>query len=431
VARRVAVIVALLSTGPFARAAEAQDVFYRSWRWVKETSAARAAGLGGAMTAVPDDASGAESNPAALTTLVKSELLGNVLNRRDGTTAEGDALRARTGMGFLGLGGRLSAHWAVGVYAVEPQAVRLESSTSLMREGSTGTGRVEGTLTEAAASAAWRPVSRLHVGVRLAATRLTLDGSYRLQPASGSSLLEVSTEGDATSLTAGIGILYEASPRVWLGLARLGGARFEIPRTARLNGLPEQALDGDGPSVVRQPSVVSGGLALLAGTRVLLTGQLDYVRYGEIQTPFASLAPGGTVPRFAVFAWEPRVGIELSLPFSAMSIQLRAGLSGRSAAGAERRDSAAAPVPTVPPLPSPPPAPIPTRTALQEITALATGSDRRLSRHGEGPAAGPRGALRRRGNVRAGRDGNSVLTPDAWSSRGGSLDRTFPDPLRR
>jgi hypothetical protein len=210
--------------------------------------------------------------------------------------------------------------------------------------------------------------------VRLAATRLTLDGSYRLQPASGSSLLEVSTEGDATNLTAGIGILYEANPRVRLGLVRLGGARFEIPRTARLNGLPEQALDGDGPSVARQPSVVSGGVALLAGTRLLLTGQLDYVRYGEIQTPFASLAPGGSLPRFAVFAWEPRMGIELSLPFSSMSIQLRAGLSGRSSAGVETDGTAgAAPIPTVPPLPTAPPGPFlpagPFRTALQEIAA--------------------------------------------------------------
>jgi hypothetical protein len=372
VAPRIALIFALLSTGTFARAAQAQDVFYRSWRWVKETSAARAAGLGGAMTAVPDDASGAESNPAALTTLVKSELLGNVLNRRDGTTAEGDAIQARTGMGFLGLGGRLSSRWAVGVYVVEPQAVRIESGSTLVRVGSTATGRVEGTLTEAGASAAWRPVSRLHVGVRLAATRLTLDGSYRLQPASGASLLEVQTAGGATNLTAGIGILYEASPRVRLGLARLGGARFEIPRTARLNGVPEQALDGDGPSVARQPSVVSGGVALLAGTRVLLTGQLDYVRYGEIQTPFASLAPGGSLPRFAVFAWEPRVGIELSLPFASMSLQLRAGLSGRNSAGAVSGGAAgAAPLPTAPPLPtpSPPIAPLPSGTALQQITA--------------------------------------------------------------
>jgi hypothetical protein len=387
VPRRVALIFALLWTGTFARPVDAQDVFYRSWRWLKETSAARAAGLGGAMTAVPDDASAAESNPAALTTLVKSELLGNVLNRRDGTTAEGDALRSRTGMGFLGLGGRLSSRWAVGVYVVEPQAVRIESGSALVRVGSTATGRVEGTLTEAGASAAWRPVSRLHVGVRLAATRLTLDGSYRLQPAGGAAVLEVDTAGDATSLTAGVGILYEASPHVRLGLARLGGARFEIPRTARLNGVPEQALDGDGPSVAQQPSVVSGGVALLAGTRVLLTGQLDYVRYGEIQTPFASLTPGGSLPRFAVFAWEPRVGIELSLPFASMSLQLRAGLSGRNSAGAVSGGAAgAAPLPTAPPLPtpSPPITPLPSGTALQQITAALA----------ETPRASETGSLR-------------------------------------
>ena len=417
-ARRTALVVALLWTGTFAGSAEAQVVFYRSWRWVKETSAARAAGLGGAMTAVPDDASGAESNPAALTTLVKSELLGNLLTRGDGRTAEGDALQARTGLGFVGLGGRLSSRWAVGVYVVEPQALRIESASALLREGSTGMGRVDGAMTEAGASAAWRPVSGLHVGVRLAASRLTLKGSYRLQPTSGSSLLEVDTAGGATSLTAGIGILYEASPRVRLGLARLGGARFDIPRTARLNGLPEQALDGDGPSVARQPSVFSGGVALLAGTRLLLTSQLDYVRYGEIQTPFASLTPGGVLPRFAVFAWEPRVGIELSLPFSSMSIQLRAGLSGRSSAGAEGGGAAAAaPVPTVPPLPSPSPAPGPPATALQQITAVLPetprGKETGLLRGSVGGSLVTAKGVRLDLAVRFGAEGTSVLAGTA------------------
>jgi hypothetical protein len=416
---RTTLLVALLSTSAFAPAADAQDVFYRSWRWLKESSAARAAGLGGAMTAVPDDASGAESNPAALTTLVKSELVGNVLSQRNATTAEGDALRARTGMGFLGLGGRLSSRWAVGVYAVEPQAVRLESGAGLMRAGSTGTGEVEGTLTEAGASAAWRPVSRLHVGVRLAVSRLDLSGRYRLQPAGGASLLEVQTQGEATSVTAGIGVLYEASPRVWLGLARLGGARFEIPRTATVNGRPEQALDGDSPSQVRQPSIVSGGVTLLAGTRLLLTGQLDYVRYGEIQTPFASLAPGGTLPRLAVFAWEPRIGVELSLPFSSMSLQLRAGLSGRSSAAATFGDSAATPAPTASPAPAPaPPAELaPSQRALFEITSALPETPR-----GREPGA-LRGAvggslvtakgLRLDLAVRFGRDGTSVLAGTA------------------
>jgi hypothetical protein len=374
VSRRVVALLlcALLVSG---RPVRAEDVFYRSWRWLKETSAARGAGQGGAMTAVPDDASGAESNPAALTTLAKSELVGNVLGQRSGRTAAGDALQARTGLGFAGLGGRLSSRWAVGAYVVEPQGVRIESGGGEERAGSTDTGQLEGTLTETGASAAFRPTSRLHVGVRVARSRLSLDGSYRLQSDRDAPLLEVETRGAATSVTAGVGVLYEATSRLVLGLARLGGARFQIPRTVLLNGRQEPALSAEGTSEIRQPSIVSGGLSLLANTRVRLTGQLDYVRYGEIQTPFPSSSGGAGPPRLAVFAWEPRAGVEVSLPFSSFSVQLRAGISGRSAplaSGQELNFGAsptAAPVPQPSPVPSP--APIPeTRTALQQITAV-------------------------------------------------------------
>jgi hypothetical protein len=357
------------------RPAGAEDVFYRSWRWVKETSAARGAGQGGAMTAVPDDASSAESNPAALTTLAKSELVGNVLGQRSGRTAAGDALQARTGLGFAGLGGRLSSRWAVGAYVVEPQGVRIESGRSGSLERSTDEGLLEGTLTETGASAAFRPTSRLHIGIRVARSRLNLDGRYRLQSTRDAPLLEVETRGAATSVTAGIGVLYEATSRLVLGLARLGGARFQIPRTVLLDGRQEPALSAEGTSEIRQPSIVSGGLSVLASTRVRLTGQLDYVRYGEIQTPFPSSTGGTAPPRFAVFAWEPRAGVEVSLPFSSFSVQLRAGISGRSAPLASGREGAfdatptAAPVPQPSPVPSP--APIPeARTALQQINAV-------------------------------------------------------------
>jgi hypothetical protein len=417
--RRTAVVLCLaLSTAP---AAEAQDIFYRSWRWVKETSAARAAGLGGAITAVPDDASAVESNPAALTTLTKSELVGNLLNQGAGETSSGDALRPRTGLGFVGLGGRLSSRWAVGAYVVEPQAVRLESSRTAQPLGVTDVGEVEGTLTEAGASAAWRPVSGLHVGVRLSASRLDLSGSYRLQPSGGAPLLEVATEGGATGLTTGIGVLYEASPRVWLGLARLGGARFSVSRTARLDGVREQALDAGGPSEVRQPSVVSAGLALLAGTRLLLTGQLDYVRYGEIETPFVSQDPGGVSSRFDVYAWEPRLGLEVSLPFSSFSLQLRAGLAGRSSAslGAGRESSlAAAPTAMPAPVPSPSPTgPTPTRTALQQLTAVLpetpTDKETGLLRGTLGASVATSKGVRLDLAVRLGGEGTAVLAGTA------------------
>jgi hypothetical protein len=351
-------------------AASADDVFYRSWRWLKETSSARGAGQGGAMTAVPDDASSAESNPAALTTLAKSELVGNVLGQASGRTAAGDALQARTGLGFAGRGGRLSSRWAGGADGVEPQGVRIESGGTARLAGSTDAGRLEGTLTETGASAAFRPTSRLHVGVRVARSRLSLDGTYRLQSSRDSPLLEVDTHGTATSVTAGIGLLYEATSRLVLGLARLGGARFEVPRTVLLNGRQEPALSAEGTSDIRQPSLVSGGLSLLASTRVRLTGQLDYVRYGEIQTPFPSSTGGTAPPRLAVFAWEPRAGVEVSLPFSSFSLQLRAGISGRSAPLASGQEGALAAAPTATPVPQPSPAPIPeSRPARQQITA--------------------------------------------------------------
>ena len=79
----------------------------------------------------------------------------------------GDALRPRTGLGFLGLGGRLSSRWAVGAYVVEPQGVRLESARTVSPAAVTDAGEVQGTLTEAGVSAAWRPASRLHLGIRL------------------------------------------------------------------------------------------------------------------------------------------------------------------------------------------------------------------------------------------------------------------------
>ena len=366
---RVAFLVAAVGLAG-TRVCSAQDVFYRSWRWLKETSSARGAGLGGAMTAVPDDASSAESNPAGLTTLSKSELVGNLLGHSDGTTTQGDALHAHTGLGFTGLGGRLSARWAVGAYVVEPQAVRIENGSSARPAGFTDTGQLEGTLRETGFSAAFRPASRLHVGVRVARSRLALDGRYRLQPSPNAPLLEVQTEGEATSFTAGLGVLYEASPRLMLGLATLGGARFHVPRTTLLDGREERALDPDHASDIRQPSIVSGGLSLLASARLRLMGQLDYVRYGEIQTPFPSNSAASGTPSLAVFAWEPRVGVELSLPFSSFSVQLRGGLSGRSAAAALPQEGVLATVPTVSPTPQPSPAPIPeARSALQQITA--------------------------------------------------------------
>jgi hypothetical protein len=347
--------------------AQTVDVFYRSWRWLKEPSAARSAGLAGSATALADDAGSAEANPASLTSLSKSEVRATLLSRGSGQTAAGDALGARTGIGFLGFAGRLSPRWAVGAYVVEPQSARLESG-STPPAGATETGTLDGTLREVGVSLAWRAHRTLHLGVRLSANSLSLDGSYRVAGPQGGPIVEVETRGESTRTAVSWGVLYQAGPRVRLGLAHLGGARWPTPRTTRVGSVLGQA-STPGDYEVRQPTVTSGGVSYEVSPRVLVTSQLDHVRYGEIQTPFASLPDATAATRYALYAWEPRVGLEVSLPFRSLSLQLRGGLRGRNAAAAqELRPGAFAAVDARPqfrttsptPAPSPQASPAPT-----------------------------------------------------------------------
>ena len=345
------------------------DVYYRSWRWLKEPSAPRPAGLAGASVALPDDAGAAEANPALLTSLSKSEVRGTLLSRGSGTTSAGDAVSAGTGIGFLGFAGRLNPRWAVGAYVLEPQSAHVESA-STPPAGVTETGTLDGTVREAGVSLAWRPHTRLHLGLRLSANSLSLEGRYRTASAQGGPIVEVESGGESTATAVSWGVLFEAGPRVRVGLARLGGATWDAPRTTRIETAFGTALT-PADSEVRQPTVTSGGLSYQASPRVLLTGQLDYVRYGEIQTPFASQPDGGAAARYALYAWEPRAGVEVSLPLRRVSVQLRGGVHGRSAAGAEAQPAqatqAALVVPVTPdavtpqamPVPLPSPAPFP------------------------------------------------------------------------
>jgi hypothetical protein len=375
------VMAGILAPGP--AGAQSVDVYYRSWRWLKEPSAPRPAGLAGASVALPDDAGAAEANPALLTSLSKSEVRGTLLSRASGTTATGDAVSAGTGIGFLGFGGRLNPRWALGAYVLEPQSAHVESA-STPPAGVTETGTLDGTVREAGLSLAWRPHTRLHLGLRLSANSLSLEGRYRTASSQGGPVVEVESGGESTATAVSWGVLFEAGPRVRVGLARLGGATWDAPRTTRIETPFGTALT-PADSEVRQPTVTSGGLSYQASPRVLLTGQLDYVRYGEIQTPFASQPDGGAAARYALYAWEPRAGVEVSLPFRTVSVQLRGGVRGRGAAGAEaqpaRATQATLVVPTTPqampaptPLPSPapfPPAPTGPDTA-RAAASLAT-----------------------------------------------------------
>src|SRR6185436_15659526 len=97
-----AVVSAAVAAGTVAEA-QTTDIFFRSWRWLKEPAAGRAAGLAGATTALADDASSLEANPAGLSTLTRAEVIGTVVGRSSGRTRVGDSLGATTGMGFVAL----------------------------------------------------------------------------------------------------------------------------------------------------------------------------------------------------------------------------------------------------------------------------------------------------------------------------------------
>ncbi len=318
----------LLALAARPAAAQGNDVHYRSWRYTGEPSSARAAGLAGAMVAVADDASGQESNPAAPASLEKTHLLATLRSRRAGQGALGDALLAGTGPGFLGFGGRLTSRWAVGAYLAEPQAARIEIGGTA-GDGFRDAGTLDGTLSEAGLGVGFRLSRRLHVGARLALSRLQLDAEYR-RLAGADALLRVETEGDQRRATASFGLLYQASPKLRLGLARLAGARFELRRRAESPAF-SALLDPGSADTVRSPSVVAAGLAYRPSPRLMLSGQADYVRYGELDAPLK----GGGYSRalYDLTRWEGRLGAELSLPFESVSLQLRAGWSGRLETG--------------------------------------------------------------------------------------------------
>jgi hypothetical protein len=110
------------------------------------------------------------------------------------------------------------------------------------------------------------------------------------------------------------------------------------PRSPTLGAI----LDAGSEYEVRSPGVVAAGASASLGDRVLVSAQLDYVRYSEIRETL--------VIRRGVFqredyelgdAFEPRLGVEASFPLGRVSLQARAGVHGQaSGALAYRRGDA-------------------------------------------------------------------------------------------
>jgi len=323
--RAAAVLPLLLLSAP--AGAQTNDHLFRSWRWSTDATAPRAAGLAGAMTAGGDDVSAAVHNPAGLVGLTKSEAAVSLLSRRAGEAPPGDALAARTGIGFAGLAARIGGRLVVAGTLSETHARRVRLNDALqLPDGVPETGSLDAVVTDIGLAAAWRLTPRVHVGARVGRSRLALDGQYSREPGNAPVELRVAASADVARTSSAFGVVVEPVRHVKLAASAIGGLRWRGTRTS-VSPLLGTVLDPGSGYDVRQPGVVSAGVSVEPSLKLRLTAQVDRVRYGEIRSSLVIGQGARQREEYALAdAWEPRLGVELSLPRRASSLQLRGGL---------------------------------------------------------------------------------------------------------
>jgi hypothetical protein len=324
--KRAAQVALVLATLGRPAAAQTNDHFFRSWRWIAEPSDARGSGLGGAVAALGDDPSAALGNPSGLASLDKSQLQAGLRSRGAGSSAVGDAIDSHTGLGSVVLAWRPHRSLVVAGFVAEPYARGLTLDTPALADGLADRGALAGTVTDLGAAVAWRAAPWLDIGARAAASRLALEGTYTRDPAAGATNLRVDTGGHATEPTGSIGARLALGRRAHLGLVATTGAAWVVTRTAA-SPVQGVVLVSDEPYEIRAPRIVAAGIALEPSRRLALFGQVDYVAYHDIQQ---GLVIGQGALARADYqlqnAWEPRVGAELSVPQRTFSLQFRAGV---------------------------------------------------------------------------------------------------------
>lgn len=329
--RRAFFVTAVLVEWAHLAAAQTNDHLYRSWSWAPAAGAPRSAGLAGAFVAVADDASSAELNPAGMLLLPRSEIAASFYTLPSATVGIGDRRDRVSGIGFLGGTGRLGARIAIGGYLIQPHKEILQLQAIDLPDRAVYSGSLESSITEGGVAAAYSLSRRLHVGGRLTATHLKLEGAYRRTRSAVLPDLESGTAAGHTRITGSFGLLYGTiDDRVRLGLAVRAGASYSVSRTA--NQFPGGGIDAGSEYELRQPASVAVGAAVQASPRLLVTGQLDFVRYSEIR-PF--LRPG-TVSEGTYRTddgLEPALAAELSWPLGTWSIQARGGVRSRAPGG--------------------------------------------------------------------------------------------------
>ena len=332
-------LVLLLGSAP--ADAQTNDHLFRSLRWWPDPPAARTAGLGGAAVALADDTGGALANPANLTSLTRTEVTASLRRTGEGAslpaagTIASDPLGAHTTLGHLAGAGRIGTRWAVSAHLAATRQAKLRLDPRPLPDGLTDEGALDAKLTAAGIAGAWHIGRAIHVGARLDVVRASLSGEYRRESPGRPGELRVGMGGADTRIAGGLGAVWEAATNVRIGIAGSSGAGFSLDRTAVSPAL-NATLDPGSRFRVRQPAGVSLGTSVRLSRQVVVLAQLDRVRYAEIEDVLSIRLGAHARADYALDdAWEPRAGLEVSLPFRSASLQLRGGFH-RVAAGAPR-----------------------------------------------------------------------------------------------
>ena len=327
--REAAALLIALAAAP--AAAQTNDHLFRSLRWWPDPATARVAGLGGAAIALPDDTGAARANPANLTSLTRTEVSATLRHTGSGAsdpaagTIPSDPLDDHTTLGHLGGAGRIATRWAVSAQITGTRQARVSLDPRPLPDGLTDEGTLDLKITAGGVAGAWHIGRAFHAGAQVDVTRASISGEYRRESPGRPAELRVGVGGAATRVAGGLGAVWEATPDVRLAVAAFTGSGWDLDRTAVSPAL-NVTLDPGSEFRLRQPALLSSGACVRISPRVTAAAQLDRVRYGEIQDVLSIRLGAHARSDYELEdAWEPRAGLEVSLPFSSASLQLRGG----------------------------------------------------------------------------------------------------------
>jgi hypothetical protein len=330
--RAVVVVAALFACAGSGRSwAQTNDVQYGSWQMSVDLVGPQGLGAGGAVVAAKDTTSSMALNPAVISTLRETEILGSGYSSSSKATLRNDANGSVSGFGILGGAVKLTPRVAVGGYVTQPRQVDTTLTTAALPNGTHLSGFLNSTVTDAGIVGAYELSPKVHIGGQLVWTHLKLEGQGNRFAAAGNQVLSVGTAAGQDRFVGNFGMLFDVNDSVTLGFAAVSGASWDATRA--VTG-PESGpiVDPSAAYQIRRPAEVSGGLAWQLSRHVKALVQVDYVNYGQVQSGLwiRDLAAAGG---FAVSdAIEPRFGLEFSYPIGAQaSLQLRGGLHDRGA----------------------------------------------------------------------------------------------------